>query len=175
MTGRQQGWGIGSALLAALLAEARRRGHTEISLTVRADNPQARRLYQSYGFEQVDAEDDFFGTGVAGLEMRLDLTAPDSSGAARRALRFRAPRPLGYNLTDAMRRAREHLGWTLAVAGRPGLVPPPTHDVHFPVQSPQSALAEWRRGVKATKELAAAARGAPALARRAGGRAGSRA
>ena len=69
-----------------------------------------------------------------------------------------APHELSYNLADAISAARRDLNWALEVAGRPGLVPPPTHDVHFPPQTPDRALAEWKLGVRATQELAAAAR-----------------
>ena len=42
----QQRRGIGQAMLDALLAEARRRGATEVVLEVRVDNAAARRLYE---------------------------------------------------------------------------------------------------------------------------------
>src|SRR5215469_9456560 len=44
------GKGIGSALLEHLLAEAGRRGCTEVFLEVRADNARAHRLYRWFGF-----------------------------------------------------------------------------------------------------------------------------
>lgn len=47
------GRGIGRGMLAALLAEAARRGCREIYLEVRADNERAQRLYRRFGFEQV--------------------------------------------------------------------------------------------------------------------------
>ncbi|HMH94373.1 MAG TPA: hypothetical protein VK586_25230, partial [Streptosporangiaceae bacterium] len=72
----------------------------------------------------------------------------------------RAPVELPFNLADAISEARRHpdLRWTLEIIGRAGLVPPPAHDVHFPVQTPDSAIDEWRRGIEATHRLAAAAR-----------------
>ncbi len=158
VTGRQQGRGIGSALLAALLAEAGRRGHREVFLTVRADNPRARRLYQAHGFEQVGSKADHFGEGIAALDMRLDLAAAGRPGDAARPIRSRAPVPLGYNLAGAISAAQRDLGWALRLGPRPGLVPPPTRDVHFPGQTPQSAIEEWQRGIKATRQLAAVAR-----------------
>jgi ribosomal-protein-alanine N-acetyltransferase len=45
-----QGTGLGSRLLDALLAEARRRGAPQVALEVAADNPVAQRLYERRGF-----------------------------------------------------------------------------------------------------------------------------
>jgi ribosomal-protein-alanine N-acetyltransferase len=47
------GIGLGSALLAALLAEAERQGAKTILLEVRADNERAARLYERFGFTSV--------------------------------------------------------------------------------------------------------------------------
>lgn len=47
------GRGLGSALLAALLAEAARRGHDEVLLEVRVDNERAQRLYRRFGFAEI--------------------------------------------------------------------------------------------------------------------------
>ncbi|MDT5028831.1 MAG: hypothetical protein QOE61_5257, partial [Micromonosporaceae bacterium] len=70
----------------------------------------------------------------------------------------RAPHRLGYNLADAISRARAELGWTLQLGERPALVSPPTRDVHYPSQTPENAIAEWSQGIADTHELAAAAR-----------------
>ena len=45
-------WGqrIGAGLLDSLVAEAARRGCTEVFLEVRVDNDRAQRLYRSRGF-----------------------------------------------------------------------------------------------------------------------------
>jgi ribosomal-protein-alanine N-acetyltransferase len=51
-TDRQRN-GIGRDLLAALLAEAERRGVRTVALEVRADNEAAQRLYARHGFEPV--------------------------------------------------------------------------------------------------------------------------
>ena len=40
-------------LVQSLLAEARRRGASEVFLEVRADNPGAQQLYRTLGFEQI--------------------------------------------------------------------------------------------------------------------------
>jgi ribosomal-protein-alanine N-acetyltransferase len=47
------GHGAGTALLTALLDQARRRGLLRVELEVRADNPRARRLYERFGFAAV--------------------------------------------------------------------------------------------------------------------------
>ena len=47
------GQGTGTALLRALVDEAGRRGHTEVMLEVRQDNPRARSLYLRHGFEEI--------------------------------------------------------------------------------------------------------------------------
>ena len=49
----QQGRGIGTRLLIALMREARRRSVGLVALEVRADNPTAQRLYARFGFEAV--------------------------------------------------------------------------------------------------------------------------
>ncbi len=49
----QQGRGIGTRLLVALMREARRRSVGLVALEVRADNPTAQRLYARFGFEAV--------------------------------------------------------------------------------------------------------------------------
>ena len=41
---------------------------------------------------------------------------------------------------------------------RPGLVPPPSHDVYYPAESPQHAIENWRKDVTASHQLAAATR-----------------
>ena len=46
-----RGRGIGAALIERTLAEARDKGFTRIELTVRVDNPRAKRLYERFGFE----------------------------------------------------------------------------------------------------------------------------
>jgi len=53
VTGTAQGRGIGSALLADLLAVVDARGARRVFLDVRADNPTAQRLYARAGFVPV--------------------------------------------------------------------------------------------------------------------------
>lgn len=66
--------GLGRALVVALLDEARVRGAAEVFLEVRADNPTARALYASLGFEQIAVRPKYYQPdGVDAHVMRLDL------------------------------------------------------------------------------------------------------
>jgi len=68
------GQGTGSALLEALLAEAARRGCTEVFLEVRTDNTRAQRLYHRYGFSQIGIRKGYYQpSGADALVMRRDL------------------------------------------------------------------------------------------------------
>jgi [ribosomal protein S18]-alanine N-acetyltransferase len=72
-TGRW-GRGIGSQLLAALLAESRRRGCTEVFLEVRADNMRAQRLYKWWGFTEIGIRRGYYQpSGTDAIVMRRDL------------------------------------------------------------------------------------------------------
>ena len=64
------------------------------------------------------------------------------------------------NLADAIRAGREpgQLGWAVQVGGRPGLVPPPSEDVHYPAQTSQRAIDNWRADLAAAHQLAAVTR-----------------
>ncbi len=75
-TGRW-GHGIGSALLEALLTEARRRGCQEVFLEVRTDNTRAQDLYRRYGFTEIGIRRGYYQpSGADALVMRRDL--PDA-------------------------------------------------------------------------------------------------
>jgi [ribosomal protein S18]-alanine N-acetyltransferase len=68
------GHGIGSALLAAQLAEARRRGCTEMFLEVRADNTRAQRLYKWWGFTEIGVRRGYYQpSNTDAIGMRRDL------------------------------------------------------------------------------------------------------
>lgn len=68
------GQGIGSALLAAIIGEARRRGCVEVFLEVRADNPRAHGLYLRRGFEEVGVRRGYYQpSGTDAIVMRKDL------------------------------------------------------------------------------------------------------
>ncbi len=67
------GQGTGSALLEALLAEAERRGCTQVFLEVRIDNERAQRLYRRYGFTQIGIRKGYYQpSGTDALVMRRD-------------------------------------------------------------------------------------------------------
>jgi ribosomal-protein-alanine N-acetyltransferase len=69
------GRGIGTRLLAALLAEARRRRCAEVFLEVRADNMRAQRLYQWWGFAEIGIRRGYYQpSGTDAIVMRRDLT-----------------------------------------------------------------------------------------------------
>lgn len=70
-----EGQGIGTALLTELLAEAGRRGATEVLLEVRADNPRAQQLYRRFGFEQIHLRPRYYRDGVDALVMRAQSGA----------------------------------------------------------------------------------------------------
>ncbi|HMH90535.1 MAG TPA: ribosomal protein S18-alanine N-acetyltransferase [Streptosporangiaceae bacterium] len=75
--------GAGSALLEALLAEARRRRCTEVFLEVRVDNLTAQQLHTARGFEQVGVRHGYYQpSGADALVMRLDLARADLGGRA---------------------------------------------------------------------------------------------
>jgi ribosomal-protein-alanine acetyltransferase len=66
--------GLGRTLVIALLAEAAARGAGEVFLEVRADNPNARALYDSLGFEQIAVRAKYYQPdGVDAQIMRVLL------------------------------------------------------------------------------------------------------
>jgi ribosomal-protein-alanine N-acetyltransferase len=70
------GNGVGSALLAALVDAARRRGCKQVFLEVRKDNPRARGLYLRRGFEEIGVRRGYYQpAGVDAIVMRKDLKA----------------------------------------------------------------------------------------------------
>ncbi|MCC7495250.1 MAG: ribosomal protein S18-alanine N-acetyltransferase [Fimbriimonadaceae bacterium] len=78
--------GIGSRLLQALLAVARRMGAREVVLEVRVCNAAARRLYEQHGFEQVAIRRDYYeeppdDAVVMRLAWEESATEPRSAGA----------------------------------------------------------------------------------------------
>jgi ribosomal-protein-alanine N-acetyltransferase len=65
------GQGTGTALLTGLLAEAKRRGCTEVFLEVRTDNDRAQRLYRRNGFTDVGIRKAYYQpSGADALVMR---------------------------------------------------------------------------------------------------------
>ncbi|MCG5217187.1 ribosomal protein S18-alanine N-acetyltransferase [Streptosporangium sp. KLBMP 9127] len=73
-----QGAGIGGLLLNELLAEASRRGAGSVFLEVRADNPQARGVYDHFGFEKVGIRARYYEDGTDAIMMMRKLG--DSNG-----------------------------------------------------------------------------------------------
>jgi [ribosomal protein S18]-alanine N-acetyltransferase len=79
------GQGTGSALLEALLAEARRRGCTEVFLEVRTDNLRAQRLYRRYGFAEIGVRRGYYQpSGADALVMRLAARSRRPARGGRR-------------------------------------------------------------------------------------------
>ncbi|HEX6933640.1 MAG TPA: ribosomal protein S18-alanine N-acetyltransferase [Streptosporangiaceae bacterium] len=80
------GQGIGTALLRALLAEAARRGCTEVFLEVRTDNSRAQELYRRHDFTEVGIRRGYYQpSGADALVMRKSLGraadhAPQATG-----------------------------------------------------------------------------------------------
>ncbi|HTX28601.1 MAG TPA: ribosomal protein S18-alanine N-acetyltransferase [Streptosporangiaceae bacterium] len=69
------GQGAGTALLCALVDEAVKRGHTEVMLEVRKDNPRARGLYLRHGFTEIGIRRGYYQpSGVDAVVMRKALT-----------------------------------------------------------------------------------------------------
>lgn len=78
------GQGIGSALLDGLLAEADRRGCTEIFLEVRVDNDRAQRLYRRRGFTDIGIRRGYYQpSNTDALVMRLVPAAADRRARLR--------------------------------------------------------------------------------------------
>jgi len=75
VAGDRWGQGTGSALLEALLAEAARRGCTEVFLEVRADNTRAQQLYLRYGFTKIGIRRGYYQpSGTDAVVMRKNLS-----------------------------------------------------------------------------------------------------
>lgn len=67
--------GLGRRIMHALIAEATRRGVTELFLEVRADNPSAQALYEQLGFERIAVRPRYYRGGIDAVIMRLGLPA----------------------------------------------------------------------------------------------------
>ncbi|SHG02861.1 [SSU ribosomal protein S18P]-alanine acetyltransferase [Jatrophihabitans endophyticus] len=68
--------GVGRLLLTALLAEAVRRGATEVFLEVRVDNDAALALYDGEGFARLGVRRGYYDAGrVDAVTMRKELPA----------------------------------------------------------------------------------------------------
>ncbi len=68
-----RGQGLGAALVQAVIAEARARGHRQLVLDVREANEPAKALYRAHGFVQTDDRVPDPGEGGCEVAMVLDL------------------------------------------------------------------------------------------------------
>jgi ribosomal-protein-alanine acetyltransferase len=69
--------GVGRALMRQLIAEARERGAREVFLEVRADNPNAKALYDELGFEAIAVRPRYYQPDdVDAVVMRLTIPEP---------------------------------------------------------------------------------------------------
>jgi ribosomal-protein-alanine N-acetyltransferase len=83
------GEGIGTALLEDLLAEAGRRGCTEVFLEVRTDNDRAQHLYRRHGFAGVGLRRGYYQpSGADALVMRREIEPARPLRGGRRRRRF---------------------------------------------------------------------------------------
>jgi [ribosomal protein S18]-alanine N-acetyltransferase len=74
--------GLGRLLMERLITEADSRGAAQVFLEVRADNPNARELYDSLGFEQIAVRTNYYQPdNVDAQVMRLDLANVDAEPA----------------------------------------------------------------------------------------------
>jgi ribosomal-protein-alanine N-acetyltransferase len=87
--------GVGRLLVRALVAEARRRGATEVLLEVREDNDAARRLYEAEGFTVLGKRRGYYEQGrVDAVTMRHPVQRPgrpDSHRSDARTLESPSP------------------------------------------------------------------------------------
>jgi [ribosomal protein S18]-alanine N-acetyltransferase len=95
----QDRWGrrIGAMMLDALVAEAARRGCTDVFLEVRVDNDRAQRLYRSRGFAEIGIRRGYYQpSDTDALVMQLSMPRPRRfgfSGTRRRDTRSAAGDP----------------------------------------------------------------------------------
>src|SRR5215204_3081895 len=68
------GMGLGGRLVDALVAEARTRGYDRAQLWTHADNPRARRLYESRGFKHSGRQKEEFGELIVHYQRALPHT-----------------------------------------------------------------------------------------------------
>jgi ribosomal-protein-alanine acetyltransferase len=68
--------GLGRVLMLRMIDLARERGATELFLEVRADNPAAKTLYNSLGFEEIAVRPGYYGGVVDAIIIRLRIPEP---------------------------------------------------------------------------------------------------
>ncbi len=75
--------GLGRTIMLTLVGEAMKRGAEEVFLEVRADNPGARELYRTLGFEEIGVRARYYQPdGVDAIVMRLLPAARQTTLAA---------------------------------------------------------------------------------------------
>jgi ribosomal-protein-alanine N-acetyltransferase len=74
--------GLGTALLAAALAEARAAGLTRVHLQLRASNLAALALYRRLGFAAVGRRPRYYGGGEDALLLSLELDAAEGDACS---------------------------------------------------------------------------------------------
>ncbi len=95
------GQGIGAALLDELLAEAARRGCSEVFLEVRVDNDRAQRLYRGRGFTEIGLRRGYYQpSGTDALVMRHVL---ERARGARAGHRLAGGRPSAWRAAGGSR------------------------------------------------------------------------
>jgi ribosomal-protein-alanine N-acetyltransferase len=82
VAGEHQRAGVGSALLAALVARSVAARCGQLTLEVAADNAPARLFYERHGFVGIGRRPRYYPDGTAAVVMRLDL-APLADGPPR--------------------------------------------------------------------------------------------
>lgn len=70
---RHRGQGVATLLMREALREARELGAVAVTLEVRRSNVAGRRLYDSFGFEEVGARPNYYGRGEDAIILRLAL------------------------------------------------------------------------------------------------------
>jgi N6-L-threonylcarbamoyladenine synthase/ribosomal-protein-alanine N-acetyltransferase len=74
-----RGHGLGRTLMQALISEARKRGARLVFLEVRADNPDAQRLYERLGFIEVGVRRGYYQPdNIDAVVMRLNIPELES-------------------------------------------------------------------------------------------------
>lgn len=68
-----RGRGLGALLLRTVLEEAESSEAQAVTLEVRRSNLAGRRLYESFGFEEVGSRPNYYGRGEDALILRLAL------------------------------------------------------------------------------------------------------
>ncbi len=77
VSARNRRRGVGGALVAAAVDEARMRACTRVMLEVAAGSQPALALYLGHGFAEVNRRRRYYAAGADAIVLALDLGAPD--------------------------------------------------------------------------------------------------